>query len=332
MKMPTHGWLWMSFATAVCGGFGFVAAGVDNTKTEKPVLKITPGKVIIPFERMRRIWGELISLNQEQRTGRFRQESTDEVFDFTVMPYAELLHHAANGDLQDFRVGERAIFRLHENEEGKWVWLTYIQDEMNFLNGHKEYYHVTAIDTSARRWTVTDANADLSYVRETGIPVSWDDATMCWKSDAAARVEEVKVGDRLRMQTHGTGAGKQRIAWNVYLDDESLLAAQERQKKVHGKRMQVEGAPGYVDAVKGATLEVTVFREGADGLQKVKVGDHLWVAPAGVDRKADAIHREVTVEERKAAGQTVVLRLRSDSALDGFREKGLFRVWVTKPD
>ncbi len=103
-----------------------------------PLLKITPGKVIVPTDRMRRIWGELISLDPKTRTGTFRNESNDEVLSFTIMPYAELLHHGARGDLQDYRVGERAIFRLHENAEGKWVWLTYIQDEMNFLNGHKE--------------------------------------------------------------------------------------------------------------------------------------------------------------------------------------------------
>ena len=101
----------------------------------KAPLKITPGKVIIPFDKMRRIWGELISIDQTTRTGTFRSESTDEVMRFTVMPYAELLHHATNGDLQDFRVGERAIFRMHENEKGEWVWLTYIQDEMNMMNG-----------------------------------------------------------------------------------------------------------------------------------------------------------------------------------------------------
>ena len=108
----------------------------------KVPLKITPGKVIIPFDKMRRIWGELISIDQATRTGTFRNESTDEVMRFTVMPYAELLHHATNGDLQDFRVGERAIFRMHENEKGEWVWLTYIQDEMNMMNGHGEYFFV----------------------------------------------------------------------------------------------------------------------------------------------------------------------------------------------
>src|SRR5688572_7701933 len=78
----------------------------------KPKAKIIPGQVIVPTGQgeMRRIWGELVSLDLKNRTGKFRNESTDEVMSFTVMPYAELLHHAANGDLQDFRVGERAIF------------------------------------------------------------------------------------------------------------------------------------------------------------------------------------------------------------------------------
>src|SRR4051812_35444440 len=83
--------------------------------------KITPGKVIIPTDKMRRIWGELVSIDFKTRTGTFRNESNDEVMPFAVMPYAELLHHAARGDLQDFKIGERAIFRLHEDAEGKWV-------------------------------------------------------------------------------------------------------------------------------------------------------------------------------------------------------------------
>src|SRR5258706_9961874 len=91
-----------------------------DTKPAKPELKITPGQVIVPTDRMRRIWGELISLDLATRTGKFRQESTDQVMSFTVLPYAELLHHTTFGDLQDFRVGERAIFRLHENEAGEW--------------------------------------------------------------------------------------------------------------------------------------------------------------------------------------------------------------------
>ena len=113
-----------------------ICALAAETPPAKPIPQITQGKVIIPFEKMRRIWGELISLDLTTRTGKFRNESNDEVISFTVMPYAELLHHATLGDLQDFKTGERAIFRLHVNEKEQWVWLTYIQDEMNMMNGH----------------------------------------------------------------------------------------------------------------------------------------------------------------------------------------------------
>ena len=122
------------------------AVGQAADAQPRPAAKITPGKVIVPTERMRRLWGELVSLDLKTRTGTFRNESNDEVMPFKVLPYAELLHHATFGDLQDFRVGERAIFRLHEDADRKWVWLTYIQDEMNMMNGHKEYFHVDAID------------------------------------------------------------------------------------------------------------------------------------------------------------------------------------------
>lgn len=132
----------------------------------KPVLKITSGKVIIPFDKMQRPWGELISIDLQTRTGKFRRENTDEVITFTVMPYAELLHHATLGDLQDFRIGERAIFRLHENEKGEWVWLTYIQDEMNMMNGHGEYFFVEEIDTKAGKISTTWAKGDLTFIRE----------------------------------------------------------------------------------------------------------------------------------------------------------------------
>ena len=52
----------------------------------KPVLKISPGKVIVPTDAMHRIWGELVSLDLATRTGTFRKEGTDEIMPFTVLP------------------------------------------------------------------------------------------------------------------------------------------------------------------------------------------------------------------------------------------------------
>jgi hypothetical protein len=200
--------------------------------------KITPGQVIIPLDRMQRAWGELTSLNLAKRTGKFRRENNDEVMTFTVMPYAELLHHATNGDLQDFRVGERAIFRLHENEKGEWTVLTYIQDEMNMLNGHKEYFHVDTIDAANGRLTCIWANIDQSFVREKGVVIETDRDTRYWKAGQPAKFADIQAGDKLRTKTHGVGKGKRRVAWEVFLDEESLKKFQTEQIAVHAKRMQ----------------------------------------------------------------------------------------------
>ena len=204
-------------------------AAAPAAEADKPRMKIIPGKVIVPGDKeMRRPWGELISIDLATRTGTFRNEGNDQVQSFIVMPYSELTHHAMQGDLQDYRVGERAIFRLHPNENEEWVWLTYIQDEMNFLNGHKEYYWVDAVDPASGKIEVTDANADKSFVRAKGIILETDSDTHYWKDGEPAAFADIKVGDKLRTKTHGVGQGKTRRCWEVFLDDASLVKFQER--------------------------------------------------------------------------------------------------------
>ncbi len=294
----------------------------------KPVRKIMPGQVIVPTDAMRRIWGELISVDLATRTGKFRQESTDAVMSFTVLPYAELLHHATFGDLQDFRVGERAIFRLHENEQGEWVWLTYIQDEMNMMNGHKEYFYVDEIDVEKDQVACTQANFDMSFVREKGIVLETDAETRFWKAGAPAKFAEIKVGDKLRTKTHGVGTGKVRRCWEVFLDDESLLKFQAEQKAVQARRLAEEGAPGYVDAASAATLSVTLFQEAGEQARKLKAGQKVRVAPAGVDRKPTGAPLAATVTEAKMAGNLGKVTLSIGDAQASFQPAGLARLWA----
>jgi hypothetical protein len=302
------------------------AADPPPAAPAKPVLKIIPGQVIVPTDAMRRPWGELVSLDLATRTGTFRKEGTDEILKFTVLPYAELLHHATFGDLQDFRVGERAIFRLHEDQvTGQWTWLTYIQDEMNMMNGHKEYFHVDAINNG--RLTVTQANADKSYVREKGIVIETDADTRYWKSAAPAKLADIKVGDKLRTKTHGVGKGKTRVAWEVFLDDQSLLKFQADQKAVHAQRMTEEGLPGYVDALETKSLKLTLFQEAGEQSRKLKSGQKVKVAPAGVDRKPTAAPLTATVAEAKMDRNLARLTVTLDAEAPDFKPAGLARVW-----
>lgn len=300
-----------------------------DTTPAKPIPVITSGKVIIPFEKMRRIWGELISLDLNTRTGKFRNESNDEVMSFTVMPYAELLHHATLGDLQDFRVGERAIFRLHVNDKEEWVWLTYIQDEMNMMNGHGEYFFVDQIDGSTGKITTTWAKGDMTFVREKGVVIEAAPDTRYWKAGQPAKFSDIKVGDKLRTKTHGTGSGKHRVPWEVFLDDESLIKFQTEQKAVHAARIHEEGAPGYVDASSGTQLTLTLFNEGEEQIKRLRQGGAVQVAPAGVDRKPTAAPVTGQVTSIGKNGRQAQVAVELTVSGEKFQPAGVARLWVT---
>ena len=293
----------------------------------KPVLKISPGKVIVPTDAMRRIWGELVSIDLKTRTGTFRKEGTDEIMPFNVLPYAELLHHASFGDLQDFRIGVRAIFRMHEAADGKWTWLTYIQDQMNMMNGHKEYFYVDAIDAAKGELSVTQANFDKSFVREKGIIISTDAETKFWKEGQPAKFADIKIGAKIRTETHGIGKGKTQMCWNVFLDDASLLKFQTAQKELNTKRLAEEGAPGYVDTLNGTALELTLFQESSDIARALKAGQKVRVAPADVDRKPTTAPVIGTISAAKMQGNLGKVTVTLDAASTAFPVGNVARLW-----
>ncbi len=294
----------------------------------KPVSKIEPGKVIVPTDAMRRIWGELVSLDLATRTGTFRKDGTDEIMKFTVLPYAELLHHATFGDLQDFRIGERAIFRMHENAAtGEWTWLTYIQDQMNMMNGHREYFYVDSIDAAKGELNCTQANFDKSFVREKGIIISTDGETRYWKEGKPAKFSDIKAGDKIRTKTHGVGKGKTQMCWEVFLDDASLLKFQNEQKALEARRLGEEGLPGYVDTVDGQALTFTLFQEGNEISRTLKAGQKIKVAPAGVDRKPTQAPVTGAITEAKMMGNLCKVAVTLDAAPRGFMPGVVARLW-----
>ena len=310
--------------------FPMLLTAAEPAPPAKPVLKIIPGQVIVPTDAMRRIWGELISIDLATRTGKFRKEGTDEVMSFTVLPYAELLHHAAFGDLQDFRIGVRAIFRMHEAANGEWTWLTYIQDQMNMMNGHKEYFHVDAIDAATGTLTCTQANSDRSFVREKGIAISTDAETKFWKDARPAKFADIKAGDKIRTETHGIGKGKVQMCWNVFLDDASLAKFQDAQKALETKRIAEEGAPGYVDRIGGGALDLTLFQESGEISHALKAGQKIRVAAAGVDRKAGGTPFDGVVATAKMAGNLGKVTVTLNALPAGFQPGIVARLWLVK--
>ncbi|MFM8272352.1 MAG: hypothetical protein ACKODX_08435 [Gemmata sp.] len=159
-----------------------------------------------------------------------------------------------------------------------------------------------------------------------------DTNTRYWKKGKLASFADIAVGDKLLAKTHGTGKGKRRVCWEVFLDDESRDLWRDEQRAVHAKRMAAEGLPGYVDAAKDAALKLTLFSESADQARGLKVGHKVTVAPAGADRKptADPVEAVVTaVAPVRGNLYEVTLKV---GAVDGFKPAGVARLWVAKPD
>jgi hypothetical protein len=304
-------------------------APVPAATPAKPPVKIIPGKIIVPTGpgEMRRIWGELVSFDFAKRTGKFRNESTNEVMSFTIMPYAELLHHATLGDLQDFRVGERAIFRLHQNDAGEWTWLTYIQDEMNMMNGHGEFYHVDSVDPAKGTITCTWSTKE-GDLREKDLVLETNPETHFWKNGEPAKFSDIQPGDKLRERSHGTGEGKHRVAWDIFFDQASLDKFQAAQKLVHAARMESDGLPAYVDATDGNKLTLSMFPEGAELVKTIKAGQTVSVAPAGVDRVPTAKALTATLDSVQQNGRITEFSLTlSGAPAAPFQVAGLARVW-----
>lgn len=308
--------IWSMFVSCLSTVEGQSNSAAPSAAPAKPEPKITPGQAIVPTQpgTMRRIWGELISLDLEKRTGKFRNMGDDSVMEFEVMPYAELLHHAAHGDLQDYVPGERAIFRLHKDDAGVWRYLTYIQDEMNFFRGHGEFYYVDKIDAATGTLTCHQANADGSYVREEGILVNVDKETKYWREGKPAKFDDLKVGDKFQTKAHGTGRGQTRICRHVFLDPESIVKFREEQLLVHAARMRDEGFPGYVDAVDGNRVEMTLFRSAEEWSKKLKAGMKVRFAPAGTNRKPSAEPVAGTIGAVKSQGALVKVTLETSAA------------------
>jgi hypothetical protein len=304
----------------------------DDQPAKVPASKIKPGEVVVPVGKgeQRLFFGELVSLDLKTRCGTLRYEHNDMVAPFTVLPYAELQHHAASGDLQDFRIGERCLFRLHQDNEGKWTWLTYIGDDMAFLANHNSYYWVDALDGAMGQITISRANGAKKEPGEKGVVLQTDAETRYWKAGKPAAFNDIKVGDRLRARVRGVGKGKDRVCLEVSLDDESLKKLQAEQKAVHSKRMETEGLPAYVDAREGKMLRLTLFAEGKELAKDLKTGQKVRVAPAGMDRKTTAEPTTGTVTEIRKDRRLHKVAVMLNASADALSPPGLARVWVDR--
>jgi hypothetical protein len=190
---------------------------------------------------------------------------------------------------------------------------------------------VEKLDPERRALECTWAKSDKSFIRATEVRIETDAETRFWKGGVAASFGDLRVGDRVRTKTHGGGSGKRRIAWEMFLDDESLLKFQAEQAAVHAARMARQGVPGYVDSVEGTELKGTVFQEGFELTKPLKPGQKVSVAPAGADRNPVGTPQEAVVVESTVRGRLCQVKLALSAPAPRFEKAGLMRLFPTGP-
>ena len=119
------------------------------------------------------------------------------------------------------------------------------------------------------------------------------------------------------------------MAWEIFLDDESLNKFKTEQKAVHAQRIIKEGAPGYVDEANGSKLVLTLFNEGEDQVNLLKKGSLIKVASAGIDRKASAESIAGKVVSLLKMGKQTQVTLELEKPGDSFKPTSLARLWIT---
>ena len=85
----------------------------------KPKTKITPGQAVVPLDNMRRLWGELVSLDLKTRTGTFRNEGKYLAGSYNKDPIQEFLTF--------YRLGVDGVFTDFSNT-GYIARLAYLRE------------------------------------------------------------------------------------------------------------------------------------------------------------------------------------------------------------
>ncbi len=119
-----------------------------------------------------------------------------------------------------------------------------------------------------------------------------------------------------------------RVCWEVFLDDASLMKFQVEQQAVHRKRMTEEGLPGYVDAVDGEQVRLTLFQEARESARELKNGVKIRLAAAGTDRKPMASVDGMVTEVKPVGALTQVTLRLTGKADEGLRPTAVARVWA----
>lgn len=219
--------------------------------------------------------GELVSIDHVNRRGAIRLDGTGESdryqasppHFFSLLPYATIRYQGATADLVHVPLGTHlhgtfvlppegdTSIPVPKKEYAKWVpaenHAILLEDDVSFYTRRGQAWKIDAIDPAKNTLTATLTGPDLPGGFKGKKIFSIDGSTRVWKGSGFGSLADIQPGQSVQLSFTWRPEwefGDYHTA-DVWLDDECLKLAAERQRQIHIRHAKHRWLPGMVDHV-----------------------------------------------------------------------------------
>ena len=182
----------------------------DYGNTNLPWYQLQPG-VAPPPDSEHRVFGELLSVGADHRSGRFRPDGAAGEVEFSLISGAKVRSLNADADLGDLSVGEQYEFYLYQDGSGAFRRASFVTDEVSDLVRNGAAWRVESLNRD--EGTLIAARQPPGVRNDQGDPEQPPDIgrallrfgpnTRVWKGDKRADLAALSVGDLLLINQTG---------------------------------------------------------------------------------------------------------------------------------
>ncbi|HEY6167730.1 MAG TPA: hypothetical protein VI454_06800 [Verrucomicrobiae bacterium] len=210
----------------------------DYGNEHLPWYQLKAGVAPPPFSE-HLVFGELVKVGEDDRSGQFRADRTGELVDFTIIPEGAVKHLNADGKLSDLPPGLRCRFHLYQDDKGAFTRASLVSDEFSFLAANAITWRIEALKLNEGKLHVArqipdtkNYNGDMERIPDIGhaeLLVTAD--TRVWKGDQQMKLTDLAVGDALLINLTGELPGKPSHCMDIWVGAETHKLVTEREGK-----------------------------------------------------------------------------------------------------
>ena len=200
----------------------------DHGNAHLPWYRLQAG-VAPPPDSEHRVFGELLSVDADRRSGRFRIDNSIDEVAFSLIPKATVRSLNTAVDLADLPVGTRYRFHLYKDDSGAFRRVSSVTDEVSDLVHNGTVWRVESLDKGDG--TMTAARQPAGVKNDQGDPEQPPDIgrallrtgtdTRVWKGTKRVGLTDLAVGDLLLVDRTGDRPGHPSRCTDIWIGAEA---------------------------------------------------------------------------------------------------------------